>query len=113
MAWKVIGVVTCAAAGTRTRLTSTQPDPTKPYPCQSWRVEAVIGNTGAVTVGDSTVVAATQVGAAAVLPKCAATGPTSVVEQHAYANPNGLDLSAVYIDVATGGDKVLVSVNEG
>lgn len=113
MAWKVIGVVTCAAAGTRTRLTSTQADPTKPYPCQSWRVEAVIGNTGAVSVGDSTIVASSQVGVAAVLPKCAATGPTSVLEVAAYANPNGLDLSAVYIDVASSGDKVLVSVNEG
>jgi hypothetical protein len=113
MAWKVIGVITCAVAGTRTRLTSTQTDPTKAYPCQSWRVEAVIANTGAVSVGDSTSVASSQVGVAAVLPKCAATGPTSVVEMHAYSNPNGLDLSAVYIDVATGGDKVLVSVNEG
>ncbi len=113
MAWKVIGTITCVAAATRTRLTSTQADPAKAYPCQSWRVEAVVGNTGAVSVGDSTVVASSGVGVAAVLLKCAATGPTSVVEQHAYSNPNGLDLSAVYIDVATSGDKVLVSVNEG
>ena len=113
MAFKVIGVITCAAAGTRTRLTSTQADPTKAYPCQTVRIEAVVGNTGAVTVGDSTVVASSQVGAAAVLVKCAATGPVSVFEMSAYHNPNGLDLSAFYIDVATGGDKVLVSVNEG
>jgi hypothetical protein len=113
MAFEVIGVVTCATAGTRTRLTSTQADPTKAYPCQTVRIEAVIANTGAVTVGDNTVVASTLVGAAAVLPKCAATGPTSVFVMEAYSSPNGLDLSAFYIDVATGGDKVLVSVNKG
>lgn len=113
MAFKVIGVITCLSAGTRTRLTSTQTgDKINNFPCQRVRIEGVVANTGAVTVGDSTVVASTQVGAAGVLVKPAATGPVSVFDLDSNNVPNGLNLADFYIDVATGGDKVLVSVVE-
>ncbi len=112
MAFKVIGLITGTAA-TRVRLTSTQTgDKIINYPVQEVRVEAVIGNTGAVSVGDSTIVASSQVGVAAVLPKCAATGPTSVFQQQGYGAQNPLNLADFYIDVATSNDKVLVSVIE-
>lgn len=104
----VIGTI-AVVAGTRVRLTSGQTDPTKAYPCQAIRVEALVGNTGSVKVGDSTLVAATDVGVAANLLKCAATGPVSAVVFQAYG-PNPLSLADFYIDGATSGDKVYVSV---
>jgi hypothetical protein len=108
MPWKVIGTITAVPA-TPVRLTVGQANPAAAYPCQQVRVEALIANTGAVKVGDATIVASTDVGVAASLIKPAATGPAAVYEVADNGGQNGLNLSDFYIDAANA-DKVFVSI---
>lgn len=111
MAFKVIGTIS-VVAGSPVRLTSGQADPAKAYPCQTVIIQALPGNTSAVKVGDATLVASTDVGVSRTLVKPAATGPVSEAVYAANGPQNALSLSDFYIDGATGGDKVYVSVIE-
>lgn len=107
--FKVIGTL-AVVAGTRVRLTSGETDPAKAYPCQAVRIVALPANTGAVKVGDATLVASTDVGVATSLVKCAATGPISEAVFQANGPQNAISLADFYIDGASSGDKVYVSV---
>ncbi len=107
--FRVIGTLS-VVAGTRVQLTSGQTNPALPVFCQAVYVEALPANTGAVKVGDSALVASSDVGVAASLLKCAATGPVSAKEFRASGVQNGLNLGDFYIDGANSGDKVYVSI---
>lgn len=112
MPFKVIGTI-AVVAGTPVRLTSGQLDPAAAYPCQAIRVEGLVGNTGAVKVGDATVNASADTGVAASLVKPAATGPVSVFELRDGGGLGSLSLADFYIDGANSNDKVFVSVLTG
>lgn len=101
MALQALGKVAVTTAGTRERLTKGLSSPTAHLGCTKVTIQALAGNTGSVTVGDSTVVAATGAGAYIVLAKG---------ESHTFGtehSPIGLDARDFWLDVATNGDAVV------
>lgn len=107
--FKVIGTI-AVVAGSRVRLTVGEADPNKAYPCQTVRIVALPGNTGAVKIGDGTLVAATDVGVAETLVKPLSTGPVERAVFQANGPQNALSLADFYIDGTNTGDKVYVSI---
>lgn len=100
MALQALGKVVVTTAATRERLTKGLSSPTARLGCTKVTIRALEGNTGDVTVGDSTVVASTGEGAFIVL----AQG-----ESHTFgteAAPGGLNAADFWLDVATNGDGV-------
>lgn len=101
-----LGKVAVTTAGTRERLTKDLSSPTTALRCFKIHIKASLGNTGDVTVGDSTVVHATGVGAYIVL---------DAGQEHMFMvdnAPAGLDASKFWLDVGTNGDSVVAYLIE-
>lgn len=101
MALQALGKVAVTTAATRERLTKGLSSPTARLGCTKVTIQASAGNTGSVTVGDSTVVASTGVGAYIVLAKG---------ESHTFGTemaPEGLNAADFWLDVGTNGDSVV------
>lgn len=105
MALLALGKVAVTTAATRERLTKSQSVPTARLMATEVVIQASAGNTGSVTVGDSTVVASTGVGAYIVLAKG---------ESHKFGSimaPAGVNAAEIWLDVATNGDSVVAYLN--
>lgn len=86
-----LAAITISTAGTRQAISSTA------VPVASYLIEADASNTGKVYVGDSTVASTNGVALSA--------GESLSAESH---EDDELDLSDVYVDTATNGNKVRV-----
>lgn len=104
-----IANLTVAAAGTRVRLTSTQPDPSAPFPVHGVLIQARFSNTGKIYVGDSTLVGSTLTGILGQIAIPTANTIPSLSIALTLA-PNAIDLAKLYLDAEVGGEGATISV---
>lgn len=105
--WKSLGYVT-GTAGTPTRITANESDPTKMFLCHSILVQQVSTNTGYVIIGQVGVNLSTGVALNAVLPVPTTNSlPNATVGISDAGNP--FNAAEYYVDFTVNGDKALVS----
>ena len=105
MALIALGRVTVTTAATRERLTKNQSVPSARMGATEVVIKALTTNTNPITVGDSTVVHSTGVGAYVTL---------SAGQEHKFGTQNaaaGLNAADFWLDVQTNGEGVVAYLN--
>jgi hypothetical protein len=97
--------LTVTTPGTRVRLTSTQADPTRAIKVYGVLIQARPANTGVIYIGTKNLVGSTFTGVIAMLSASAPSFSASNAMGH-----DSLNLADLYLDAATGGEGVIVSV---
>jgi len=106
--WKSLGYIT-PTAGTPTRITANETDPTRMFLAHSILIQQVRDNTGYILIGQSGLNAGTGVDLDAVLPIPTTNSlPNATVGISDSGNP--FNCAEYYVDTTVNGDKVLVSV---
>lgn len=104
-----LGKITVTSAGTPVRATINESDPTAPYHCHAFLVEAWPTNTGKIYIGMNGMNKTTGVELLAILAVPTANTSPTFSATIAYA-PNALTISDIYIDAENSNDGALVSV---